>query len=65
MERLADYISWATRMELEGKVVRTAKNLDPAQQDAGGDCQGVRDETGSPQRHQSGVGQAGSPRGQD
>ena len=56
MERLADYISRVIRMESEGQGERTPEGTDTSQPHAGGSGEGVRDETGSPQRHQSGVG---------
>ena len=65
MERLADYISRIIRVESEGQNQRTPKGADSSQPHAGGDSQGICDQTGSPQRHRSGVGQTGSVGEQD
>ena len=65
MERLADYISRIIRMESEGEVGRTPEGSDTSQSHAGGSSQGICDQTGSPQRHRSGVGQTGSVGEQD
>ena len=65
MERLADYISRVIRMESEGEVNGTPKSSDTSQSHAGRNSQRVCDQTGSPQRHRSGVGQTGSVGEQD